>query len=254
MRRALPVLTAAALSACVLAGCGSNSPSTPPPTPAPTLAPGSDTYPQQDTPISQAPPAMAATWKQYGVDVIPGHATIDPSAKWPHAVDATGGALSSAQVDDLAAALMRVQVLASWGDEHDQPALEAHMMTTPFLLGADGVALAEGTHVHQPDCSTYPVAMAVHAPSPGVRDALIQSGETIGPDAVPVVMAFTGPCQLTGTTRDGRTVDLETTPATIIVAMVSLKDDPVLGRIGHLEAAAACPAPVVAPLCPPSGG
>jgi len=256
MRRALALLAAAALGACVLAGCGSNSPATPTPSPtaAPTLAPGSDTYPQQDTSISDAPPALAATWKAYGVDLIPGHATIDPSAKWPHAIDATGGALSAAQVDAIAAAVMRVQVLASWGDEHDQPALEAHMMNAPFLLGADGVALAEGTRVHQLDCSTYPAALAVHAPSPQVRDALVKSGQNVGAAAIPVVMAFTGPCPVTGTTKDGRTVDLDTLPASIIVAMVSLRDDPVLGPIGHLDAAAACPAPTVAPLCPPGNG
>lgn len=244
----------AAVAASVLAGCGSNSPAPPAPTPAPTLAPGSDTYPQQDTPTSQAPPAMAATWKQYGVDLIPGHATVDPSPKWPRAIDATGGALSGAQVDAIAAAVMRVQVLATWGDEHDQPAIEAHMMNTPFLLGADGVALAEGTRVHQADCSTYPAALAVKAPSPQVRDALVKSGQNVGADAIPVLMAFSGPCPVTGTTKEGRPVDIDTLPASVIVVMVSLENDPVLGPIGHLDAAAACPAPTVAPLCPPSGG
>jgi hypothetical protein len=239
------------LACCVLAACGSNMPApSPSPTPAPTLAPGTDTYPQQDTPISQAPPAMAATWRPYGVDVIPGHDTVDPSAKWPHAVDATGGALDSSQVDAVAAAVMRVQVLASWGDEHDQPALEAHMMNAPFLLGSTGVALAEGTRVHQADCSTYPVALAVHAPSPQVRDALVRSGQNIGSGAIPVVMAFAGPCPVTGTTRDGRSVDLDTLPPSVVVVMVELQDDPVLGPIAHLDGAGACPAAPVAPLCP----
>jgi hypothetical protein len=197
---------------------------------------------------------MAATWRQYGVDLIPGHDTVDPSPKWPQAIDATGGLLSRDQVDAVAAAVMRVQVLASWGDEHDQPSLEAHMMNTPFLLGATGVALAEGTRVHEPDCSTYPAALAVHAPSPQVRDALVKSGQNVGTNAIPGVMAFDGPCPVTGTTRDGGTVQLDTLPASIIVAMVSLENDPVLGPIGHLDAAAACPAEPVAALCPSSGG
>lgn len=254
MNRRLAVAAAAAALGCVLAGCGSNSPAPAKPTPAPTLPPGSDTYPAHDTPIAEAPPAMAATWKAYGVDVIPGHDTVDPSSKWPRAVDASGGRLTQDQVDAIGAAAMRVQVLASWADEHDQPSLEAHMMNAPFLLGSSGVALAEGTRVHQPDCSTYPLGLFVHAPSPAVRDALVKSGQNVSADAVPVVMDFVGPCPLTGTTRDGRTVDIDTLPSAIVVAMVEVRNDPVLGPIGHLDAAAACPAPPVASLCPSSGG
>src|SRR5581483_6506540 len=113
----------------------SNSPAPPAPTAsptaAPTLPPGADTYPQRDTPIADAPPALAATWKQYGVDLIPGHATIDPDARWPRVGDATHGQLPAAQVNAVGAALMRVQVLATWADEHDQAALLAHLANAP---------------------------------------------------------------------------------------------------------------------------
>ncbi len=250
MRRA-PSLVAAAALAVVCAACGSNTTTapTPSPTAAPTLPPGSDTYPAQDTPVDQAPPALAATWRQYGVDLIPGHATVDPSAKWPRTIDASGGAFSQAQADAIGAAVMRVQVLASWGDEHVQPSLEAHMMNAPFVLGNPGVALAEGTRVHNPDCSTYPTLLAVHAPSPAARDALVKRGQNVGTDAIPVVMAFTGPCPITGTTRDGREVPIDTLPPSLLLAMVEVKDDPVLGPIGHLDAAASCTDPAVAAIC-----
>lgn len=257
MTRRIAALASALAAAAVLAACGSNSPApspSPSPTAAPTLPPGSDTYPQHDTPIDQAPPALAATWKPYGVDLIPGHDTVDPSAKWPQAIDGTGGQLSPQQVDAVAAAVMRVQVLAAWGDEHDQMPLEAHMMNTTFLLGPIGVAVAEGTRIHTPDCSTYPEALVVHSPAPDVRDALVKSGQNIGSDAIPVAMAFAGPCTITGTTRKGDEVTIDNEPAAIIVAMVTLRDDPVLGPIAHLDGAAACPSPAVASLCPSGNG
>lgn len=248
------VLGALAAAASVLAACGSNtSPALPTPSPAATLPPGSDTYPAQDTPLDRAPPAMAATWRADGVDLIPGHDTVDPSSKWPRTLDLSGGALSQAQADAVGAAVMRTQVLASWGDEHVQPALEAHMMNAPFLLGTVGVALAEGTSVHNPDCSTYPVALAVHAPSPATRDALVKAGQNVGAGAIPVVMVFTGPCTLSGTTKDGREVTVDTLPASVIVAMVTVEDDPVLGSIAHLDAATTCQDPAVAAVCAATG-
>jgi hypothetical protein len=245
-------LLVALLGLPVLAACGSNTPtpsSAPTPTAAPTLAPGSDTYPSSDTAVNDAPSAMAATWKQYGVTIIPGHETIDPDDRWPDVGNDTGGALSASQATAIGEAVMRVQVLASWADEHRQISLLPHMMNTLFVIGTSGVALAEGTSVHSPDCSTYPTELAVHAPSTALHDALVKSGQNIGAAALPVVMSFDGPCTLTGTTKSGDEVTVDTIPAGRIVAMVTLKNDPVLGPIGHLDGATSCDDPNAAPIC-----
>jgi len=248
-RPLLAALGAAAL--CVLAGCGSNSPAaaTPAPTAAPTLPPGSDPFPARDTPIADAPPALAAAWKPYGVTIIPGHSTVDPDSRWPQAVDASGGIFSAAEAQALGAAVMRTQVLAAWADEHVQIPFEPHLMNTPFLLGSAGVALAEGTSVHTPDCGEYPTAIAVHAPAPAVRDALVKAGQNVGTAAIPVEMSFSGPCTVTGTTRTGEEVTVDTLPAARLLVMVELRNDPVLGPVAHLDAAASCADPVLAGAC-----
>jgi hypothetical protein len=251
-RRPLVLASCTVGVALVLAGCGNKSTapsSSATPTAAPTLAPGADTYPQRDTPIGDAPAEMAATWKPYGVALIPGHSTVDPDPRWPHVTDATGGAMPAAQVAALGAAVMRVQVLATWADEHREIALLAHMVSPPFMFGPSGVALAEGTSVHSPDCSTYPAELSVHAPSPALREALVNAGESVGAGAVPVVMQFTGPCAITGTTRDGRTVSVDTVPSVRLLVLVSLQDDPVLGPIAHLDAATGCADPIAGGIC-----
>lgn len=251
-RARLLAAAAGVAGACVLAGCGSSTPppvSTPSPVAAPTLPPGSDTYPAVDTPIGQASAAMAATWRQYGVTLIPGHSTVDPSAQWPRTIDASGGALTAAEAAAVGAAVMRTQVVATWADENRQIALEPHLMNAPFLLGTSGVALAEGTSVHTPPCGEYPTDIEVHAPSASARDALVKAGQNIGSTAIPVEMGFAGPCTVTGTTRDGRTVTVDTLPAGRIVAMVELRDDPVLGSIARLDAATSCGDPAVAGIC-----
>jgi hypothetical protein len=252
MKRHVALVTAGLAGLLVLAACGNNSPSppsSPAPTAAPTLAPGSDTYPQHDTPVDQAAPALAATWKAYGVELIPGHSTVDRDARWPKYGNASGGTLSAAQANAIGDAAMRVQVLATWADEHRQIPLLPHLMNTPFLVGAPGVALAEGTSVHTPDCSTYPTELIVHAPSPALNDKLAKAGQNVGATALPLVMQFRGPCTLTGTTRDGRSVVVDTVPTVRLVVFVEVQDDPVLGPIAHLDAAASCTDPLVGTIC-----
>ncbi len=251
MRSRLVSVAALCLASVALAACGTTPPAPrPQPTTTPaTLAPGQDPLPAHDTPIAQAPAALAAVWKPYGVSVIPGHDSLDVPAS-PAAANDTHGLLDDAQVAAIGAAVRRDQVLAAWTDENDQVSLLPRVAAEPFILGPVGVALAEGTHVHTPPCGVLPTEIGVHAPDAAVQSLLgAASNASVDASAVLVEMSFDGPCAITGTTRDGHTVTITTLPAARILVAAQLRSDPLLGTIAYPEAAGLCSDPRFSGAC-----
>jgi len=217
--------------------------------PAAALAPGEDPMPSQDTPVAQAPAALAAAWTAYGATLIPGHASLQVDGV-PAAQDRSGGRLDAAQVQAVGDAVMRTQVLAAWADEHDQPAVLAHVVAEPFLLGPVGVAVAEGTRVHTPRCGMVPTSFGVHAPDATMaRELGAAANAPVDGGVVLVDMAFAGPCDITGTTRDGRDVEVTRLDTVHLLVAAELRDDPLLGTVAYMEAGALCSDPRFSAAC-----
>ncbi len=250
MSRAERCLVAlAAVTAVILTSCA--APTSIVPTQPVSLTPSGPTepFPDHDIAIDKAPADLAALWRAYDVSEIPGKHVFDAAAFIP-LVNASGGAVSDAQAQALDRGEARAQVLAAWASEHVQPGLSAHLFNEPFMLGPPGVALAEGTSVHTPPCSVLPTRMVVYAPSPSLQTEFAANGVALSGEDIPVRVDFAGPCQLTGTTRDGQNVVIETTPAQQLLVAVSLRTDSVLGPVVFADDALPCATdPVAAPIC-----
>lgn len=257
-RRVLCVV--GAVLAVTMAACGSALPGstagtgTPSAAPsgAPTLAPGTSAFPDHDTAIDTAPAALAALWRPYGVSLIPGAevtASLESTAATIPTTNGSAGAFSDAQVHDVVLAYLRDQLLAGWADEHVQPALAAHLAGQLFLVGADSLAMSEGTAVHLPPCALIPTAITVLAPSPELDAQLRGRNQDITAGAFPMRLGYTG-CAVTGTTRSGQTVTVDPAAAPVtIVADGVIRHDPVLGDIMYAEGATVCPDTAVPAVC-----
>ena len=253
-----PLLLLVLLTAVALAGCSTAPPvatatSTTQSSQRATLSPGVSTFPDHDTPISSAPPALAATWRPYGVTLIPSSsvvAAVDSTVQGIRVINGSGGAFSDAQVQQFAAADMRDQLLVGWAAENVQPSLGAHLAGQLFLVGSDSMALSMGTAVHYRPCALVPTSITVLPPSPALDAALTANNQDIHPGSFPMRLTFTG-CAVTGTTRSGDTVtvDADTGPATVVTDSV-LRHDPVLGDIVFAEGATVCPSATVPSVCP----
>ena len=245
------VVAALGLAGCSGAPAAATSPAAVTPSTA-TLAPGVSPFPAQDTAIDDASPALAATWRPYGVTLIPSSQVltgVDSAVQGISASNASGGAFSDAQVQQLVTAYVRDQVLAGWAAEHVQPSLGAHLAGELFLVGPDSMALAAGTALHYGSCALFPTTMAVLAPNPAFDAQLTSSNQDIQPQSFPVRLGFTG-CAVTGTTRSGQTITVDPAagPGTVVADAI-LRHDPVLGDILFLEGGTTCPDPAVPSVC-----
>lgn len=164
--------------------------------------------------------------------------------------NASGGAISDAQAHALEVGTLRADVLRAWAGEHVQPSLSAHLFAEPFIVGPWGVALAQGTAIHTPDCDIFPTRLVVYAPSPTLQADITAHHELVQSGDVPIRSDWTGPCMVTGTTRARRVVTIQVISAFSVIVEGSLRNDPVLGNVFFTDGSAACQGdPIAADLC-----
>lgn len=236
---------AAVVMLALLAACASTQAA---PTTSPVASqrpPSGGPFPVRDTPLSGAPADLAALWRPYGVTRIPAKSVVDAAAAAAAAVPVANhskGAFSDAQMQQFLLATVRDQLLVGWAGEHVQPSLDAYLAGEPFLVGADGHALADGTAVHYPTCALIWTSMTLLAPNPAYDTALIHHGWYVAPGSFPMRATFAGCGAVSGTTRAGATVTLDPAsgPRTVVLDFV-LRHDAVLGDLLFAEGISGCP-------------
>jgi len=147
------LLGAAAVAAIGIAGCGSSTPSTTSSavatvTPRPVQIPS--TFPAHDTPIDQAPAALAAKWRPYGVRVIPGREVF---AHVP-TTELTPASNQVPNAREILDANTRTNALIGWAEAHQETTLLTHLQSAALNTGPIFAALGSGP-VIDPPCDLY---------------------------------------------------------------------------------------------------
>jgi len=235
-----------------LAGCGGSTPAirTTPTAPVVTVGTPPTTlptglYPEADTPIAQAPAAMAQAWTKYGVTVIPSRHVFDEVARANSPVHVRPGVTLSA--DEAARAvrgLLRANALLAWGDSHHQPSLRAFLVGRAEQATKAALAVAQGAAVDEPACDLIPTAITVQTVDAATQQAFVQRSEPTT-DSTAMLLTYGAPCVVQARFPDGRSEILAQwqTPLSTVAAG-HLVNDPVLGELWVETAALACGGPL----------
>jgi hypothetical protein len=242
-----------ALVALLAASCGNTAtPTSASPTPATSASAAPSNYrylnpalfPEQDTPLAQAPAQLQQVWTPYDVTVIPGRHVLDNMPEPPKVINMTNGKLSDADAQALAWSEYRENSFIGWMERWAQPGLNQHLRAPGLFNGPIGNAVRAGKGVVDPACDLYASAIAVVPTDASIVGFEAGKGYLVS-STYALVTKYSGPCNVT--LLDGSTVYSSAT--SVGVETGALRQDEVLGPIFFSESGRPCNAPNQIPAC-----
>jgi len=209
-----------ATSCGAAASSGTHSAARPTPTPSTvpessvsTTGPGGpdlSLFPDQATPIDQAPTNLQSVWRSLGpIAVIPGKNIFDHMPPVPRVVNLTAGAVSDTDAQAWGLSLYREGALSIFAEAHSDAnllgAFQADAATNADVIST----LVTGGTVDDPPCDQYPTQLTLRPVSQADRDFFTAAHKAFGQPTYIFTATFTatGVCATTAT-LNGKTTTL----------------------------------------------